>query len=287
MMTLSGKARLAGVLGWPVSHSLSPRLHGFWLARHGIDGAYLPLPVRPDDFLEVVRALPKAGFRGANVTVPHKEAAFALCRDHGRLSARARRVGSVNTLVFAADGRVEGDTTDGYGFLENLRQQAADDRWSTGRAVVLGAGGAARSVVAALLDLPGLEELVLANRTLERAEAVAADLGDRRVRPCTLEAARAATAACALLVNTTSVGLKGEQALPVDVDVLDPGAVVTDIVYHPLVTPFLAAAQARGNAIVDGLGMLLHQARPGFAAWFGTDPQVDDDLRKHVLAAAS
>lgn len=287
MMTLSGKARLAGVLGWPVSHSLSPRLHGFWLDRHGIDGAYVPLPVRPEDFLEVVRALPKAGFRGANVTVPHKEAAFALCRDHGRLSERARRVGSVNTLVFAEDGTIEGDTTDGYGFLENLRQEAPDDRWTRGRAVVLGAGGAARSVIAALLDLPGLDELVLANRTVERAEAVARDLADARIRVCALDGAQIETEKCALLVNTTAVGLKGEQALPVALDSLDPGALVTDIVYHPLITPFLAAAQTRGNAIVDGLGMLLHQARPGFAAWFGTDPQVDAALRAHVLAHAT
>lgn len=286
-MTISGKARLAGVIGWPVSHSLSPRLHGFWLERHGIDGAYLPLAVRPEDFLEVVAALPKAGFRGANVTVPHKEAAFALCRDHGRLSERARRVGSVNTLVFAGDGTVEGDTTDGYGFVENLRQEAPDDRWTRGRAVVLGAGGAARSIVAALLELPGLTEVVLANRTLERAEAVEADLADKRIRAVPLEVAEDFSDQCALLVNTTSVGLKGEQALPVALDVLDPGALVTDIVYHPLVTPFLAAAQARGNAIVDGLGMLLHQARPGFAAWFGTDPQVDAALRAHVLEAAA
>lgn len=286
-MTLTGKARLAGVLGWPVAHSLSPGLHGFWLQRHGIDGAYLPLPVRPEDFLEVVRALPKAGFRGANVTVPHKEAAFALCRDHGRLSAQARRVGSVNTLVFAPDGAVEGDTTDGFGFVANLRQEAPDDRWTRGRAVVLGAGGAARSVVAALLELPEITELVLANRTVARAEDVAADLGDARIRVCTLDAAAGFGEACGLVVNTTSVGLKGEQALPMALDALDPAALVTDIVYHPLVTPFLAAAQARGNPIVDGLGMLLHQARPGFQAWFGVDPEVDADLRAHVLAGAA
>jgi shikimate dehydrogenase len=283
-MMLSGKAKLAGVLGWPVAHSLSPRLHGFWLERHGLDGAYLPLAVRPEDFLEVVRALPKAGFRGANVTVPHKEAAFALCRDHGQLTGRARRVGSVNTLVFGEDGAVTGDTTDGFGFIENLRQGAADDRWTRGRAVVIGAGGAARSVVAGLLEQPGISDLVLANRTVERAEAVAADLADPRVRVCTLGEAAAFTEACALVVNTTSVGLKGDQALPVPLEALDPAALVTDIVYNPLITPFLAAAQARGNPVVDGLGMLLHQARPGFAAWFGIDPQVDEALRDHVLA---
>lgn len=285
-MMLTGKARLAGVLGWPVAHSLSPRLHGFWLHRHGIDGAYLPLPVRSEDFLEVVRALPKAGFRGANVTVPHKEAAFALCRDHGRLSDRARRVGSVNTLVFAEDGLIEGDTTDGFGFVANLRQEAPDDRWTRGRAVVLGAGGAARSVVAGLLELPGITELVLANRTVARAEEVAADLADARIRVCALDGAAVFADRCGLVVNTTSVGLKGEQALPMPLDALDPAALVTDIVYHPLVTPFLAAAQARGNPIVDGLGMLLHQARPGFQAWFGVDPEVDADLRAHVLAGA-
>lgn len=283
-MMLSGKARLAGVIGWPVAHSLSPRLHGFWLERYGIDGAYVPLAVRPEDFVDAVQGLAKAGFRGANVTVPHKETAFALCRDHGRLSDRARRVGSVNTLVFAEGGAIEGDTTDGFGFVENLRQEAPDDRWTRGRVVVLGAGGASRSVVAGLLDLPDVTDLVLANRTLGRAEAVATDLGDARVRVCTLDEAAGYAEACGLVVNTTSVGLKGEQELPMPLDALDSAALVTDIVYHPLVTPFLAAAQARGNAIVDGLGMLLHQARPGFAAWFGTDPAVDAALRDHVLA---
>lgn len=285
-MMLSGRAALAGVIGWPVAHSLSPRLHGFWLERHGIDGAYVPLAVQPQDFAAVAAALPRMGFRGANVTVPHKEAAFALCRDAGHLTARARRVGSVNTLVFGADGTVMGDTTDGFGFVENIRQEAPDDRWTRGRAVVIGAGGAARSVLAGLLDVPGLEDIVLANRTPERAEIVADDLGDRRLRVCSLDEAAMALGDCALLVNTTSVGLHGEATLPVPLDHLDPAVVVTDIVYHPLVTPFLAAAQARGNPIVDGLGMLLHQARPGFAAWFGVEPQVDDALRAHVLAGA-
>lgn len=274
---------LAGVIGWPVAHSLSPRLHGYWLDRYGIDGAYVPLPVRPGDVRDALRALPKLGFRGANVTVPHKEAAFAFCRDEGRLTPRARRIGSVNTLVVGPDGSMEGDTTDGFGFLENLRQAAPDDRWTKGRAVVIGAGGAARSIVAALLDVPDIVEVVVVNRTVQRAERLTVDLGDRRVRAGGLDAAPAAMADCTLVVNTTSVGLHGDSATPVPLDDLDPRALVTDIVYHPLITPFLQSAAKRGNPVIDGLGMLLHQARPGFAAWFGREPVVDAALRTFVL----
>ncbi|WP_203070812.1 shikimate dehydrogenase [Falsiroseomonas ponticola] len=270
---LSGKARKAGVLGWPVAHSRSPRLHGWWLAKHGIDGAYLPLPVRPQRFEAAVRALADLGFAGANVTIPHKEAAYALCDVVDQV---AKRAGSVNTLVFDADGRIHGTSTDGYGFLESIREQAPGWHAADGPAVILGAGGAVRAVAAALLDA-GCPRLVLVNRTPARAEALARDLGGP------VEVATAAPLAdAALLVNGTSLGMQGEPPLEIDLAPLPATAVVADMVYVPLETPLLAAARARGLRGVDGLGMLLHQARPGFLAWFGVEPQVDQALRDYV-----
>lgn len=273
MRTLSGKSVMAGILGWPVSHSRSPRLHGFWLARHGIDGAYVPLPVRPDRFAPAVRALADLGFAGANVTIPHKEAAFALCDE---VSPIARRAGSVNTLSFAG-GRIHGTSTDGFGFLESIREQAPGWQAADGPAVILGAGGAVRAVAAALLDA-GCPRLTLVNRTPARAEAIARDLGG----PIEI-AARPSLEGAALLVNGTSLGMAGEPPLEIDLAPLPEGAVVADMVYVPLETPLLAAARARGLRAVDGLGMLLHQARPGFEAWFGVAPQVDAELRAFIL----
>jgi shikimate dehydrogenase len=274
MRTLSGKSRLAGVLGWPVSHSRSPRLHGFWLDRYAIDGAYLPLPVRPERFEAAVRSLADLGFAGANVTIPHKEAAFALCDE---VSEVARRAGSVNTLVFR-DGRIHGTSTDGFGCLESLRGQAPGWSAAAGPAVILGAGGAVRAVAAALLDA-GCPKLTLVNRTAARAEAIARDLGGPVAVATTPPLADAA-----LLINGTSLGMQGEPPLEIDLAPLPPEAVVQDMVYVPLETPLLAAARARGLRVVDGLGMLLHQARPGFEAWFGVAPQVDAELRNFMLA---
>ncbi len=271
--SLSGKARKAGVLGWPMAHSRSPRLHGYWLAQHGIDGAYLPLPIRPERFEAGVRALADLGFAGANVTIPHKEAAYALC---DVVDEVGRRAGSVNTLVFEEDGRIRGTSTDGYGFLESIREQAPGWTAADGPAVILGAGGAVRAVAAALLDA-GCPRLTLVNRTLARAEALAADLGGP-VEVATTPPLDGA----ALLVNGTSLGMQGEPPLEIDLTPLPPSAVVADMVYVPLETPLLAAARARGLRGVDGLGMLLHQARPGFHAWFGLDPQVDAALRDFV-----
>jgi shikimate dehydrogenase len=270
--TISGAARLAGVIGWPVKHSRSPRLHGFWLAAHGVDGGYVPLAVEPARFEAAVRGLVACGFRGANVTIPHKEAAFALCDE---VAASARRAGAVNTLVFEG-GRILGSNTDGYGFLESLREQAPGFDARSGPAVLLGAGGAARAIGAALLDA-GCPRLTLVNRTRDRAEALAAALGGP------VQVADAPPlAGAALLANTTSLGMSGQPPLEVDLSPLPPTAVVADIVYVPLETPLLAAARARGLMAVDGLGMLLHQARPGFEAWFGVAPQVDAALRAFV-----
>lgn len=277
-MSLSGAARVAGVMGWPVTHSRSPRLHGWWLAEHGIDGAYVPLPVRPEDFEAAVRALPKLGFAGANVTVPHKEAALRAC---DAVSDLARRVGAVNTLVCRDDGSLFGDNTDGFGFLENLRAGCPGWTAEAGPAVVLGAGGGARAVVAGLLDA-GCPEVRLTNRTRARAEELAADIGGA-VSVVDWAARSEALDGAALLVNTTTLGMTHAPPLEIALDALPAAALVTDIVYAPLMTDLLARAQARGNAVVDGLGMLLHQGRPGFRYWFGVMPEVTPDLRRFVL----
>jgi len=277
---LTGKGLIAGVMGWPVSHSRSPLLHGFWLRQYGIDGAYVPLSVSPERAEQAMRALPALGFRGCNVTIPHKETAFRIV---DRLHPSARRIGAVNTIIVADDGTLEGRNTDGYGFWENLAAKAPQS-WSIvrGPSVVLGAGGAARAVVVALLDA-GAPEIRLLNRTAARAAEIAADLGDPRIKVGNWQERDQSLSDAVLLVNSTSQGMTGHPPLEIDLAALPPDAVVNDIVYVPLVTPLLAAASARGNPIVDGLGMLLHQARPGFHAWFGTDPQVTDELHRFVL----
>ncbi len=282
-MLLSGKARLAGVVGWPVEHSLSPRLHGHWFERHRVDGAYVPLPVRPEDLAAAFALLPRLGFRGWNVTLPHKEAARHLV--HG-LDPAAERVGAVNTVLVGEDGRTHGLNTDGAGFLASLR--AAAPGWSPGAGPValVGAGGAARAVAGALLEA-GVAGLRLTNRTPARAERLAAELAALGRPPPVAAvpwAARAgALAGAALLVNATSLGMAGQPPLDLPLDRLPAAAVVADLVYVPLETPLLAAARARGHLTVDGLGMLLHQAVPGFAHWGGLAPEVDEALRASVL----
>ena len=277
-MTLNGHARLAGVMGWPVAHSRSPRLHGYWLAHHGIDGAYLPLAVAPDALADALGALPKRGFAGVNLTVPHKEAALDSL---DTLSGTARRIGAVNTVTVGADGTLAGDNTDAFGFIENLRAGAPAWSASARPAVMIGAGGAARAVAVALIDA-GVPELRVVNRTLARAKALVADLRG----PLTAVAwadRNAAADGAALLINATTLGMTDAPPLDLDLGALAPGAVVNDIVYTPLETPLLAAARRAGHPVVDGLGMLLHQARPGFAAWFGVEPEVTEALRAFVL----
>jgi shikimate dehydrogenase len=272
MTILSGKARLAGITGWPVSHSRSPRLHGFWLERYGIDGAYLPLPIHPGHFPAAVRGLMLAGFAGVNVTIPHKVAAFEICHT---VDDSARRAGAVNTLVFD-EGRIRGSNTDGWGFLANLR--ASGIAPATGPALILGAGGSARAIAAVLLEL-GIS-VTLANRSRGRAEQLANDLPGLRVTDWDLR--DDALSDQALLVNTTSLGMAGHPPLAIDLGRGASGLAVADIVYVPLETPLLAAARARGIRCVGGLGMLLHQAVPGFRAWFGVQPEVDDALHRFV-----
>jgi len=281
MRALTGRARLAGVIGWPISHSRSPRLHGYWLERYGIDGAYLPFAVRPENLAAALRALPILGFRGVNVTLPHKEAALAVM---DRVSETAKRIGAVNTVVVGEGGRLEGSNSDAFGFLQHLRAAAPGFQCGRGPAVLLGAGGAARAIAVALLE-SGAPELRIANRTSRRAAELASALG-RCVSHVEWEEREPALAGAALLVNATTLGMAGQPALELDLSRLPRDAVVYDIVYVPLETPLLAAARSRGNSAVDGIGMLLHQARPGFSAWFGVEPEVDAGLREFVLAAS-
>ncbi len=279
-MKITGSTRLAGIMGWPVAHSRSPLLHGFWLEANGIDGAYVPLPVHPENIEGALRALPVLGFRGCNLTIPHKQSALAIV---DRLEPLARRIGAVNTIIVAADGSLEGRNTDAFGFIENLREGAP--HWSprSGPAAILGAGGSARAVVAALIDA-GVGEIRLVNRTRAHAEALARDLATA-TSPISIYSWREAAALsdAGLLVNTTSLGMSGEPPLLLDLSPLPPAAPVVDIVYVPLETELLAAARRRGHAAVDGLGMLLHQGRPGFEAWFGVPVGITRELRSTML----
>ena len=281
-MKITGRTRLAGIIGWPVSHSRSPLLHGFWLDETGIDGAYVPLPVKPDHLERALRALPVLGFRGCNLTVPHKQAALAVV---DRVDSLARRIGAINTVVVAPDGSLEGTNTDAFGFRESLREAAPHWQPSSGPVVILGAGGAARAVIVALGDA-GAEEIRIVNRTLDRAAAVAADLATPQttITIHSWEEASAVQHQAGLLVNATSLGMVGEPPLTLDLSSLPLSAPVVDIVYVPLETELLAAALRRGHPVVDGLGMLLHQGRPGFEAWFGASVQVTDRLRTAMLA---
>ena len=269
----------AFVTGHPIAHSRSPLIHGHWLAEHGIRGSYERIDVPPADFPAFLRGLPGSGFAGGNVTIPHKEAAFALA---DTLTERAQRIGAVNTLVVGGDGRVHGDNTDAPGFCAHLDQSLGTAWLQRGEAVILGAGGAARAIVVGLAER-GVARIRVANRTPARAEAVAA-LAPGIAQPLAWDDLSAALEGAGLLVNTTSLGMKGQPPLAIDLAPLPAGAAVADIVYAPLETDLLAAARKRGLAAVDGLGMLLHQAVPGFEAWFGTRPQVTAALRDLIVA---
>ena len=270
---------LAGVMGWPIMHSRSPKLHGYWLDHYGLAGAYVPLAVRAEGLEAALRALPALGFAGCNLTIPHKEAALRIVDEASPL---ARRIGAVNCIVVRADGSLEGRNYDAFGFTQSLRERAPDLRFDAGPAVVIGAGGAARAILAGLMD-EGVLEIRLINRSPARAQTLAAEFG-APVRAVPWEARAQALEGAAILVNTTSQGMVGEAPLDLALDALPLSALVVDIVYVPLVTPLLAAARARGNRVVDGLGMLLHQARPAFEAWFGIDPKVTPQLRALIEA---
>ncbi|MAI49233.1 MAG: shikimate dehydrogenase [Rhodospirillaceae bacterium] len=274
----SGAALVAGVCGWPIKHSRSPRIHNYWLRQYGIDGVYVPFAMPPEGAKDAIRKLPELGIRGINVTAPNKEQAYKAMDNVDRW---ARRLKAVNTIVVRG-GVLHGANTDAFGFLESLRNAKPDWRADAGPVVVLGAGGAARAIVAGLQD-KGAPEIRIANRTPGRAEAIRDEFGGS-VRAIPWEQRGHALIDVALLVNATSLGMQGQPELDIDLTKLPDTAAVYDIVYVPLETPLLAAARARGNPAIDGLGMLLHQARPGFREWFGTDPVVDQALRDHVLA---
>lgn len=269
---------LAGVIGNPIAHSRSPRLHKHWLARYGIAGDYVPLHVAEDDLAQVIRALPKMGFVGVNITIPHKVAVMEIA---DQISDRAILIGAANTLIFRRDGKIHADNTDGYGFLANLRQGAPGWRADAGPAAVLGAGGAARAVIEALIEA-GAPEILLSNRTRGKADTLKSEFGTR-IRVVDWVQAGNMIEDAALVVNTTSLGMVGVAELRIPLDGLHAGQVVTDLVYTPLRTRLLQQAEAAGCTVVDGLGMLLHQAVPAFERWFGLRPEVDDALRAAVL----
>ena len=272
------KIPLAGVIGSPIAHSKSPQLHGHWLKVNGLKGFYIPMDVAADDLESVLRTMPKMGFVGVNVTVPHKEKVMELA---DLVTDRATLIGAANTLVFRKDGKIHADNTDGYGFIQNLKENAPDWRPKAGPAAVLGAGGAARAVVASLLDA-GVPEIMISNRTRVRAEALQADFGSRLTVVDWVQAGNMLEDALTV-VNTTSLGMIGKPPLRVPLDGLRQEAVVTDLVYAPLKTRLLLEAEKAGCATVDGLGMLLYQAIPGFERWFGVRPVVDSATRAAAL----
>jgi shikimate dehydrogenase len=270
---------LAGVMGWPIAHSRSPLIHSHWIAEHGLHGAYVPLAVNPIQLPQALAGLKALGFAGCNLTLPHKVEALPWIDE---VASVAQRIGAVNTLSVKADGRLHGTNTDAFGFIQSLRE--AHHAWQAhaGPAVVLGAGGAARAVVWALADA-GAPEIRLLNRSPDKAQALADEFGVP-VKALPWSERHAALGGAALLVNTTTQGMQGQPALDLHLDDLPTQALVSDIVYTPLQTDLLQRTSARGNPTVNGLGMLLHQARPAFASWFGVMPDVTPDLWRKVLA---
>jgi len=282
-MSISGKAKIAGVIGWPIAHSLSPRLHSYWLDAHGVDGAYIPLAVQREDFVRVIESLRLAGFAGVNVTVPHKEAAFAIAHE---LDDAAQAAGAVNLLIFG-NGKIIGRNTDASGLAASLTEALAKNALTGKDAVLLGTGGAARAALLALSEL-GVREIRIVGRTHGRGEVLAREFSSRVKTPLRALAwndwAKAADGA-GVLVNATSAGMSGKDKLDLSLDPLPVNAVVTDLVYNPLETDLLQRAQARGNRIVDGLGMLMHQAVPAFEAFYGERPKVTPALRTELKKA--
>ena len=270
---------LAGVMGWPVAHTRSPAIHNHWIAQHRLKGAYVQLPVQPERLEAAIRGLPALGFAGCNVTVPHKVNAMRFMDE---LHPAARRVAAINTIVVQADGRLLGMNNDGAGYIQSLRDADPTWRGNAGPALVLGAGGAARAIVVALLD-EGVPELRITNRTLERAQALAEALGER-VKVVPWAERNEAMAGVSLLVNTTTQGMHGQSTLDVVLDALPRAAMVSDAIYIPMETPLLTQARLRGHRTVNGLGMLLNQARQAFESWFGVMPEVTPELRAAVEA---
>jgi len=278
-MTQADRFLLAGVMGFPVMHSRSPKLHNYWLARHGLAGTYLPLAIPAERLGTALRALPALGFAGCNLTIPHKQAALDLVDEVDPL---ARRIGAVNCVVVSPDGSLAGYNHDAFGYIESVREAQPTWRADAGPIAVIGAGGGARAVLVGLIE-NGAREIRLVNRTPARAQELERDLG-RFITAIEWQSRERALEGASMLVNTTSQGMLGEGALDLSLDELPVSALVSDIVYIPRETPLLAAARRRGNPTVNGLGMLLHQARPAFHAWFGIMPEVTGELRAIIEA---
>lgn len=278
-MTIKQKFGLAGVMGWPVAHSRSPAMHNHWIKHYGLNGAYVLLPVDPDHLPEALKGLRALGFAGCNVTLPHKVAAMQLV-DH--VDPMAKRMGAINTIVVEKDGSLSGFNNDGFGYIQSLLDAKPDWQADAGPITVLGAGGAARAVVLSLADR-GAREIRLCNRSFDKAQNLALEFG-APVKAIPWEERHAALADVALLVNATTQGMYGQDPLELQLDRLPSHALVSDVIYIPMETPLLKAARERGNPTVNGLGMLLNQARPAFKAWFGVMPEITPELRRAIEA---
>ena len=271
---------LAGVMGWPVMHSRSPKLHNYWFEKYGLAGTYVPLAIKPEGLKTALRALPGLMFSGCNLTIPHKQAAMAIVDE---VDAVARKIGAISCVVVRGDGTLFGTNNDCYGFIQNLVQEFPDWRADAGPAVVIGAGGGARAVVYGLAER-GAREIRLVNRTFDHARKLSTEIGGP-IAVLPWQERHMALSGASLLVNTTSQGMIGNPALDLNLAKLPPTAIVADIVYIPRETPLIGVARARGHRTINGLGMLLHQGRPAWKAWFGIEPEVTPEL--HALLAAT
>lgn len=277
---MAGEFVLAGVMGWPIAQSRSPILHNYWIEKYGLNGRYVPLAVRPENLADAIRGLRALGFRGCNLTMPHKQQAMTMV-DH--VTDTARRIGSINCIVVDADGRLSGTNNDGNGYYLSLLEIAPQWKPDAGPIAILGAGGAARSVLVTLIE-HGARDIRLVNRTFATAELLAAAIDPAIIKAVPWEQRNDVIGDVALLTNTTNQGMTGNPPLDISLARLPKQTLVSDLIYVPPETPFLAAAKARGNVTVNGLGMLLHQARPAFQAWFGVMPDITPDLRAKIMA---
>lgn len=276
---MDNKFVMAGVMGWPVAHSRSPAIHNHWIRQYGLQGAYGLFPVHPDKLVDALRGLPALGLAGCNVTIPHKVAAMQFM---DVVDPLARRMGAINTIVVTPEGALHGFNNDGYGYIQSLRDAKPDWQANAGPITVLGAGGAARAMVLSLLD-QGASEIRLINRTRSKAQDMADEFG-AGIQVVDWKERSEALAGIALLVNTTNQGMHGQPELDLPLDRLPPTALVSDAIYIPLETALLKAARERGNRTVNGLGMLLNQARPAFQAWFGVNPEITPELHRAIVA---
>ena len=275
---MAAEFKLAGVMGWPIAQSRSPILHNYWIEKYNLSGRYVPLAVRPERLADAIRGLPALGFRGCNLTMPHKQLAMTMV---DKVTDTAKRIGAINCIVVGDDGRMSGTNNDGNGYVLSVQEVAPQWKPSDGPIAILGAGGAARAIIVALVER-GARDLRLINRTFEKAERLAKEFSPN-VKPITWDKRSEAIGDVVLVVNATDQGMIGKPALEISLDRLSKQTLVSDLIYVPPETSFLAAAKARGNVTINGLGMLLHQARPAFEAWFGVLPEITPDLRKRIM----